>query len=113
MRTLCAIEVFLDLIKRHVIRKVHQQPLDGKPFFSDEAWQEISKTLDAHPPNLLWSSREAADPDERRYLMPDWCFEYELEVDRVNGFPKSRLCRHVTHHEDSRRFGVDPFLDRK
>jgi hypothetical protein len=45
----------------------------------------MTKTLDAHPPDLLWSSREADDPDERRYLVPDWHFEYELEVDRVNG----------------------------
>jgi hypothetical protein len=81
---LCAMEVFLDLIKRRFIGEVERSPKPGKPFFSDSAWEEIQATLNACDREIrMPQSAEELDPERAHYLLPAWHLEYHLDVEKV------------------------------
>ena len=78
---LCSIEMFLDLIKRKVVGEVEKAQLGKKPFFHENSWTEITKTLaEGRYMNL---NPFEADEDERKYRVPDPFFEYELTIDQI------------------------------
>jgi len=81
---LCAMEMFLDLIKRRFIGEVERTPTPGKPFFSDSAWEAIQATSEACNRTLrVPQSAEELDPERAQYLLPAWHLEYYLDVEKV------------------------------
>jgi hypothetical protein len=81
---LCAIEVFVDLIKRRFIGEVERSPKPGKPFFSDSAWEEIRATVEACRREFrVPQSAEELAPERVQYLLPAWHLEYHLDVEKV------------------------------
>lgn len=81
---LCAMEVFLDLIKRRFVREAERSAKPDKAFFSDSAWDEIQATLDACNRDLrVPQSAEELDPERAHYLLPAWHLEYHLDVEKV------------------------------
>lgn len=78
---LCSIEMFLDLIKRKIVADVEKAPLVKEPFFHEESWLEITKTLGES--RYLTLNPFGADEHEKRYRLPDPFFEYELTIDQI------------------------------
>src|SRR5208337_2020009 len=78
----CALEMFLDLIKRHVVGEVIKTQKGEDPFFHESSWAEIKKTLDAGHKILL--NDEGADEYDRKYRLPARHFSYELTIDSVD-----------------------------
>jgi hypothetical protein len=73
--------MFLDLIKRKVVGEVEKVPLRKEPFFHENSWLEITKTLEEGC--YLTLNPFGADEHERRYRLPDPFLEYELTIDRI------------------------------
>jgi hypothetical protein len=78
---LCSIEMFLDLIKRKVVGEVEKASVGKEPFFHEECWLEITKTLEEG--RYLTLNPFGANEQERRYRLPNPFFEYELTIDQI------------------------------
>jgi hypothetical protein len=77
----CALEMFLDLIKRGVVGEVIKVQKSDKPFFHEGSCAEIQKTLDASRHIVL--NEIDADEYDRKYRLPERHFTYELAVDKI------------------------------
>lgn len=77
----CPIEMFLDLIKRKVIGEIEKAPEGKEPFFHEDSWSEIAKTLNEG--RYLVFNPFNADEHDRKYRLPDPFFEYELTIDQM------------------------------
>ena len=72
----------LDLIKRRVVGEVIKIEKGAKPFFHEESWAEIQKTIEACQSAFPLIYGEATD-FERQYRLPEPHFSYQLTIDRI------------------------------
>lgn len=80
---LCSLEMFIDLIKKGMVREIKRKNIEGKSHFMDSSWEEIDKTLKACIPFLSIPLTDEALAYQEKYREPDKTHWYEVILHNI------------------------------